>query len=308
MRDPLAVGAGERALSDQPEVAQHAPQQRTRDVWRDLAHRWPFVSSATIVAILVAIAIAPGMFAGWFGHGDPRACDLSHSAAPPADGHPFGLDLQGCDIYANVIYGARASIIVGILTTLVSVIVALVLGSLAAMSGRFVDGILSRLTDVFLGFPFLLGAVVLLTGLPVRNEVTVALVLALFSWPTMMRVVRASVMSTRQRDYVVAARGLGASTWFILHRHILPNAIAPVIVLATLAVGAVIAAEASLTYLGVGLQSPSISWGLQLASAQNFFKPHPHLLIFPAAFLSVTVLSLITLGEIMRDAFDPRGR
>jgi oligopeptide transport system permease protein len=124
----------------------------------------------------------------------------------------------------------------------------------------------------------------------------------------MTRLMRSTVLSVKQMDYVTAARGLGASDWRIIRKHILPNAIAPVIVIATITIGSVIVAEASLTFLGVGLQAPAISWGLQLANAQNNFQTHPHLLLYPSIFLSVTVLSFILLGDVIRDALDPRLR
>ncbi|WP_399880183.1 ABC transporter permease [Streptomyces sp. BBFR51] len=276
--------------------------------WRALRRRPAFLLTGGGVLLLVLVAAAPGLFAGWFGHGDPTVCDLTHSAQGPSAGHPFGYDVQGCDLYANVVHGARASLGVGFLATAVSLAVALVLGCLAGMAGRIVDSVVARLTDVFLGFPFLLGAIVVLNTLTTRDIPTVAAVLALFGWPTMTRVVRASVRSVREADYVVMARSLGAGPWDIVRRHILPNALTPVLVLATITVGGVIVAEAALTFLGVGLQSPSISWGLQLAGAQNSFRTHPHLLIFPGLFLSFTVFVLITFGDTVRDALDPRGR
>ncbi|MGW2133496.1 ABC transporter permease [Streptomyces coelicoflavus] len=276
--------------------------------WRALRRRTAFWLTGSGVLLLVLVAAAPGLFAGWFGHGDPTVCDLTRSARGPSAGHPFGYDVQGCDLYANVVHGARASLGVGFLATAAALAVALVLGCLAGMAGRIVDSVVSRLTDVFLGFPFLLGAVVVLNTLPTRDIPTVAAVLVLFGWPAMTRVVRASVRSVREADYVVMARSLGAGPWDIVRRHVLPNALTPVLVLATITVGGVIVAEAALTFLGVGLQSPSISWGLQLAGAQNSFRTHPHLLIFPGLFLSFTVFVLITFGDTVRDALDPRGR
>ncbi|MFI0480100.1 ABC transporter permease [Actinomadura sp. 9N215] len=276
--------------------------------WRDLRRRPVFLLTGGCVLLLLLVAAAPGLFAGWFGHGDPTVCDLGHSARRPSAGHPFGYDVQGCDVYANVIHGARASLGVGLLATGCGLAVALILGCLAGMAGRLVDSVIARLTDVFLGFPFLLGAIVVLNSVTARNVPAVAGVLALFGWPAMTRVVRASVRSVREADYVVMARGLGASQWHIVRRHIVPNVLTPVLVLATITVGGVIVAEATLTFLGVGLQAPSISWGLQLANARSSFQTHPHLLIFPGLFLSFTVFVLITFGDTVRDALDPRGR
>ncbi|KXF53048.1 peptide ABC transporter permease [Rhodococcus sp. SC4] len=279
---------------------------RPRSPWRDLARKPAFLAAAALVAVMVLMAIWPALFAGWFGHGDPRACDLTRSGQPPMSGHPFGFDTQGCDVYANVIYGARASISVGVLVTSIGLSVAVVLGSLAGYFGRTIDTIISRITDVFFGFPFILGALVLLTSVPDRNVWTVSLVLALFGWPTLTRVMRSSVLSVRDRDYVKAGRSLGGGPIHLLRRHILPNSFAAVLVVATVSLGGVIVAEATLTFLGIGLREPAISWGLQLSKAQNDFTVSPHLLIFPSIFLSLTVLGFMLIGDLVRDALDPR--
>ncbi|WP_240347644.1 ABC transporter permease [Curtobacterium sp. 24E2] len=257
---------------------------------------------------MLLVASFPQLFAGLFGHGDPRVCDLGQSGASPTSGHPFGFDLQGCDVYANVVYGTRSSIAVAVLTTVLAGMVAVVVGTIAGMVGGWVDAVLARLTDVFLGFPFLLGAVVVLNSVGERSVLTVSLVLALFGWPTMARLVRSSVRSVRNAEFVLAARTMGLSTWRITTRYVLPSSISPLLVLATITVGGVIVSESSLTYLGIGLESPAISWGLQLSAATSQFLRAPHMLIAPATFLAVTVLSVIALGDTLRAALDPRRR
>ncbi len=271
-----------------------------------LLRRPSFLLAAFIVVLMIVIAAVPQAFAGWFGHGDPRACDLVNSAIGPSSGHPFGFDKQGCDVYANVIYGTRDSISIGLLASMFGLVLAVILGSVSGYYLGVVDAIVSRLSDVFFGFPFLLGALVLLTAFRSHNVWTVSLAIALFTWPTLTRLMRASMLTAKEHDYVLAARSLGASDWRLIRRHLLPNAIAPVIVISALGVGAVIAAEATLTFLGVGLQEPAISWGLQLSDAQSDFQAHPHLLIFPAVFLSLTVLAFIVLGDALEDVLDPR--
>jgi oligopeptide transport system permease protein len=183
-----------------------------------------------------------------------------------------------------------------------------VLGSTMGYVGGLVDTLLGRTADIFFGFPFILGAIIILTVVPERNVLTVSLVLVIFGWPTMTRLMRSTVLGERSKDYVLAARALGASNFRILRKHILPNALAPVVIYATLTTGGVMVAEATLTFLGVGLQAPAISWGLELAAAQNDIQLYPHLLVFPGLFLSVTVLSFVTLGDTLRDALDPRLR
>jgi oligopeptide transport system permease protein len=278
------------------------------DAWSELAHNPLFMVSGTIVVLILAIVIFPAPFAGLFGHGNPHACNLINSNEGPRAGHPFGFDVQGCDLYANVIYGARPTVTIGLLVTGTSLLIAIVLGSSAAYMGGIVDTVLGRLADVFFGFPFILGALIILTVIPERNVLTVSLVLIIFGWPVMTRLMRSTVLGETNKDYVLAARSLGASNMRILRKHILPNALAPVIIYATLTIGGVMVAEATLTFLGVGLQAPAISWGLELASAQTEIQQYPHLLIFPGLFLSLTVLSFVILGDSLRDALDPRLR
>jgi ABC-type dipeptide/oligopeptide/nickel transport system permease subunit len=281
-----------------------APARRTGA--QRLLRDWTFVLPALVIAVLVVVAAFPGFFAGLFGHGDPAYSDLSFSQDPPTAGHPFGFDLQGKDIWANVIYGTRTSVAVGVLATAVSMTIALVLGTIAGYAGGIADTIVTRLTEVFLGFPFLLAAIVVLNSVPRRGVVAVSLVLGVFGWPTMARLVRASVRQVTQLDYVMAARTMGLPTRRIVLRHVLPNAVTPVLILATISIGAVIVAESTLTYLGVGLQKPTISWGLQIADGSRYFQTAPHMLVFSSVFLSLTVLSIIMLGEALRAAFDPK--
>ena len=225
---------------------------------------------------MVALAVAPSVFAGLFGNGDPRACELAQSNLGPSGGHPFGFDQQGCDLYANVIYGARPSIVIGVTTTL---------GAAAHRArARHARRLLRRagstgwsraLTDVFFGLPFLVGAIVILNTFTERTLWTVTLALVALGWMTMTRVVRACTITVGHQDYVTAARALGANDLRIMRRHVVPNAIAPLIILATLTVGYVIAAEATLTFLGVGLQLPSISWGLLLSRGADELRGPP---------------------------------
>ncbi|HEY0486885.1 MAG TPA: ABC transporter permease [Mycobacteriales bacterium] len=274
------------------------------DAWRELRHDTLFVISAVVVLVLVVMAAFPRLFTSK----DPRACDLGLSLRPPSAQHWFGTDILGCDYYARVIYGARVSITVGILTTVAAVVIALVLGSLAGYYSGFVDSLIARVTDIMFGVPFILGAIVLLTVFSSRGLTQVVIVLVMLGWPTMTRLVRSSVLSVRDMDYVKAAKALGAGDTRILVRHITPNALAPVIVYATIYIGIVIATEATLSFLGVGLQLPAISWGLMISDAQYRIADSPHLLLFPGVFLSLTVLSFILMGDALRDALDPKLR
>lgn len=275
------------------------------NAWRYLRTNPLFLMGLTVMVVMVSMALFPALYARGV---DPTDCDLSLSRQPPSAAHWFGMDLQGCDYYANVVYGARTSVSIGVLTIIGVLIIGVLIGSLAGYFGGWADSILARVTDVFFGIPLFLGALILLTVSSERSVWTVSLALVAFGWMTAMRLVRSSVVSIRGTDYVLAAQALGASSGRILLRHILPNALTPVLIYATIAVGTFISAEAALTYLGIGLQAPEISWGLQINVAQSLIGSSPHLLFFPALFLSVTVLGFILLGDALRDALDPKRR
>jgi oligopeptide transport system permease protein len=274
------------------------------DAWRSLRRNPLFVVPAVIVAVFVVMAVVPRLFTS----ADPRACDLADSLRRPGGDHWFGFDIQGCDYYARVVYGARVSIAVGLLTVAGTMVVAVLLGSLAGYYGGLIDSLIARLTDVWFALPTVLGAIVILSVLGEKNVPQLVLVLIIFGWPTMTRLMRSAVLSVRDMEYVAAARALGAGDGRLVFRHILPNAIAPVVVYATIKVGIVIAAEATLSFLGLGVQLPSISWGLMIAGGRTRLLDAPHLLLFPGLALSLTVLAFVLTGDALRDAFDPRLR
>ena len=283
------------------------------DAWQALRRNPLFWIGALLGVVFVLMAIVPSFFARG---ADPRACDLANSRQKPSAAHWFGFDQQGCDYLANVVYGARNSLIIGVLAVLVVLLLGVVVGAIAGFLGGVLDSLLSRVTDIFFAVPFILGALLVLragpsTGLPViseRGTGAVAIALALFGWMTAMRLVRSQVIAVKSSDYVAAARAMGASSTRILVRHILPNAVAPVLVYATISIGVLIATEATLTFLGVGLQRPAISWGLQIDTGQSQLRTAPHLVFFPSIALTLTVMAFIMMGDALRDALDPRQR
>jgi oligopeptide transport system permease protein len=220
--------------------------------------------------------------------------------------------VQGCDVYARTIYGARASIVVGIIATLTAMTLGSAVGVYAGFYGGVVDSLLSRLTDIFFAIPLLLGSIIILTSIPTPagsqffSILKVALVIAALGWTSTARVARSSVIQVKQADFVSASRALGASRTWMIRKHILPNAIAPVIVISTISLGSYIGAEATLSYLGIGLQPPVISWGIAINDAAAYVRSTPHMLFFPALFLSMTVLAFIALGDVVREALDPK--
>lgn len=274
------------------------------DAWRQLRRQPVFIISAIMILILVIISLVPGLFATH----DPRDCNLIDSLLLPSSEHWFGTDLQGCDYYSRTLYGTRVSISIGIIVVFFITIIAVVGGSIAGYYGGVTDSIIGRITDIWFVIPTILGGIVILSVTRSRNIGTVSLVLIVLGWATLLRLVRSSVLAAKANDYVDAARVMGASNARIIIRHILPNAIAPVIIVSAIYIGVVIAAEAALSFLGVGLQLPAISWGLMIATAQQRIITAPYLLIFPGAFLSVTVFSFILMGDALRDALDPKLR
>jgi oligopeptide transport system permease protein len=274
------------------------------DAWRQLRRNPLFLGSAAIVVTFAVMAVVPGLFT----RADPRACDLSQSLVRPSAQHWFGFDLQGCDYYAKVVHGARVSMAVGLATVGGTLLVAVLLGSLSGFYGGIVDALVARLTDIWFALPTVLGAIVILSVLGHRGLPQLTFVLVLFGWPTMTRLMRSQVLAVREMEYVAAARALGAGDGRLMLRHVLPNAIGPVIVYATIKVGIIIAAEATLSYLGLGIQLPAISWGLMILTGQSRLLSAPHLLLFPGLCRSLTVLAFVLMGDALRDAFDPRLR
>lgn len=258
---------------------------------------WLGLGIAIVFLVMVA---APGLL----GAGDPNDCNIRASLEPPGGEHWFGTDLLGCDYYTRVVFAARVSLQVGTTVTLSVVAIAVVLGGVAGYFGSRLDMVISRFADTWFSVPTLLGSVLVLTLLRGGGPTIVGLVVALFAWPDMMRFIRAAVLSGRSRGYVEAARWMGVSPGRIVVRHILPNTAGPILVLAAYLFGGACVAEAGLSFLGVGLRLPAISWGLQLAVANGVFPRAAHLILFPSLFLTVLVGATILLSESLRDALD----
>ncbi|GAA2996832.1 ABC transporter permease [Streptomyces fulvorobeus] len=280
------------------------------DAWQDLRRNWYFVISAGLIVILLLITAFPGLFTS----ASPTTGDLvNHFLGKPElskIGSPewFGYDGQGRSVYARVIYGTRASVIVGVAVTLAVTLFGGLIGMLSGYFGGWIDALLSGFTNIFLGLPFLLGAMVVLQAFTDRSIWVVVFALAFLGWTQIARVMRGAVITIKQSDFVQAARALGASTPRILFRHILPNVMAPVIVVATISLGVYISAEATLSYLGLGLASPTVSWGMDISGGSAQIRVAQHILIYPSIMLSITVLAFIMLGEAVRNALDPKTR
>ncbi|MFJ8084119.1 ABC transporter permease [Streptomyces sp. NPDC096205] len=280
------------------------PRSLWSDAWHDLRRNPVFIISGLVILFLVFVSLWPSVIASE----SPLKCDLAKAQQGSQSGHPFGFDGQGCDVYTRTVYGARTSVTVGVCATLGVALLGSVLGGLAGFFGGVWDAILSRITDVFFAIPVILGGLVLLSVVTSNTVWPVIGFMVLLGWPQISRIARGSVITAKQNDYVQAARALGASNSRMLLRHITPNAVAPVIVVATIALGTYIALEATLSYLGVGLKPPSVSWGIDISAASPYVRNAPHALLWPSGALAVTVLAFIMLGDAVRDALDPKLR
>ncbi|QNP70417.1 ABC transporter permease [Streptomyces roseirectus] len=300
----------EAALAKELEAEEKAAARQAsllRDGWADLRKRPMFIITMIIIVALLALAIAPGLFTSRSPF-TPGFCQLENSMNGPSSGHLFGYDVQGCDIYTRTVWGTRNSIVVGVLTTLATTLIGGLLGMLAGLIGGWVDSLVSRITEVFASLPLIIGGLLIMSIFNAGNVWGVSFIMAILGWPQVFRIMRGEVIANKYHDYVAAARALGADSKRIAFRHILPNTLAPVIVITTMNLGVYIAAEAALSYLGIGILPPNISWGLMISDAQDRFLTSPHALLFPAGFLSITVLAFIMLGDVVRDAFDPKMR
>lgn len=320
MTDPTTAGAGTAAQGNvetwvtapgRQDSGPGQPRSLWSDAWRGLRRRPLFIIAGAVILLLVVMALFPTLFTS----ADPGHKDLDHSREAPSGSAWFGYDLQGRDVYARVVYGARWSLLVGVAASVLTVLIGALFGILAGYFGGWLDGLLSRVAEVFFGLPFVLGAIVILNlvrsadirgALPIVGAVVLSI--AVLSWPVAMRIMRSAAIAAKQQDYVKAARALGASPARIIFKHMLPNCLAPVLVYGTIALGAFIGTEATLSFLGIGLRDPAVSWGVMISDSRNYVRIAPHMLLFPAGFLTATVLAFVMLGDAVREALDPKLR
>lgn len=282
------------------------PSNLWLDAWRDMRGRPMFYISGVLILLVVIVALFPGIFTA-----EPPndKCYLANSNSGPIWGHPLGFTRQGCDIFARIIYGTSTSLSVGILVTILTMGVGIILGAIAGFYGRWLDAVLSRIGDIFFAIPYILAAVVVMSVFSHnRNVLVIALAIGVFAWPSTARVLRAEILRVKNSDFVMASTAIGVSRTRILWRHVLPNSIAPVIVITTMSLAAAIVAEATLSFLGVGLPSTFMSWGNDISQAQSDIRTNPMTLIWPSLALSITVLAFIMMGEVIREALDPKAR
>ena len=290
--------------------AEAAAPEKSRTLWSDAWKRLRRNKLAMIglvwILFIILVAVTADLWAPqWLG--SPTETDTTMSATlsklPPSPEHPFGTDSLGRDVLVRVIYGARVSLVVGVLATAISTAIGLVMGALAAYYGGIWDTIIMRLADVFLAFPYTLFVIVLLAVLG-QGITNVFIAIGILGWPSIARVFRSAILTVKENDYVDAARAMGASDLRIIARHIFPNSVASIVVYATMNVGGAILTEAALSYLGMGVTPPNPSWGIMIQDGQKYLATQPWLMIMPGLAILLTVLAFTLLGDGLRDALD----
>ncbi len=265
----------------------------------------------TVGAALVGLFALSALAAPWLAPYDPGEVPgalREGMLRPPGAAHVLGTDALGRDLLSRVLYGGRVSLALGLGVEIVAAAIGVAVGLLAGYYGGWRDAVLMRFTDVVMAFPSLILAIGFIAVFEKPGLDKVALVLVALGWTTIARVVRGEVLSLKEREYVQAAQALGARGPVIMARHVLPNALGPLIVATTIGVGSNIVAEAGLSFLGLGAQAPTISWGAMLAEGQTFLASAPWVAVFPGAALLLAVLGINVLGDGLRDLLDPRSR
>lgn len=290
------------------EAPLRAHESMSTMVWRRFRrHPGAIAGSIMLGIIILAVVLAP------LSPYDPIATDIPNRLQPPSLEHPFGTDQLGRDLLTRCLYGGRVSLAVGFLVVVITLVIGVPLGAIGGYFGGWMDNVIMRFTDAALSLPsllvlILLSAILREIDIPFferNNVLTIALVIGSLSWMTNARLVRASYLTLREKDFVTAANCMGASNLRIMGRHILPNTVGPIIVASTLEMGYAIMEEAGLSFLGFGIQPPTPSWGNLLSNAQEHLAKHPWLAIFPGLMIFLTIISINYIGDGLRDAFDP---
>jgi peptide/nickel transport system permease protein len=278
-----------------------------RIIWRRFRQDYVALGALAFIAALILLALAAPLISSYVTGFPPERQSLLRALRPPEAPHYLGTDELGRDVLTRLIWGARVSLGVAGLTVAIALTIGALLGAVAGYFGGWIDSLIMRLVDVLLAIPtlFLLILVAVIFNV---GPVSLALIIASLSWLGISRLVRGEILSLRQRDYVVAAQALGASDFWVIARHLLPNVVPTMIVWATLAVGNVILIEAALSFIGLGIQPPTPSWGNMLTNAQTYFFRSTTLVIVPGLAIFATVLSINIIGNALRDALDPRLR
>lgn len=296
------TSSGAKRMEASPAVAAAGIRRNRSIIWAKFCRNRLASASAVVIILLVLLAT----FAPWVAPRDPLYIDMAHKfAAPGQAGFVLGADELGRDVFSRLLHAGRVSLSVGLMTAFITVAVGSVLGALAGYYGGTVDAVIMRLVDVLLSMPtiFLLLA---LAAFLKPTVFTITLIIGLNSWMSVSRMVRGQILSIKQQEFIMAARAMGSNDRRLIFRELLPNAMAPVLVAATLNVATAILLESSLSYLGYGIQPPTASWGNMLNNAQTYVLYAPWVAVYPGIMITLTVLSFNFAGDGLRDALDPR--
>lgn len=292
--------------STQSRLAAPAVESKHRsemeNAWRRFIRNRVALVGLGLLLFIVMVAIFAPVLAPY----DPiEDLDTALRGCPPSPQHLFGCDHLGRDLLSRVIYGSRVALIAGIGATIISVCIGVVVGALAGFLGGWSDSVLSRIIDTLMAFP-IIALLIVLAAVMGPSLATTVFVIGITVWSRYARVVRADVLSLRERDFVIAARASGVRDWRIIWRHLVPNVMGPVIVLASLGIGSIIILEAALSFLGLGVRPPTPSWGSILADGRAYILRYPHIAFFPGLMIVITVLAFNFVGDGLRDALDPK--
>lgn len=278
-----------------------------RSEWMQSWRRFRANRVAVIGLVFIIAICAMAIFADLLAPHDPTFPFQGKRGALPEAGHPFGYDHVGRDLLSRIIYGARPALIVGLVSSFMSVLIGVTVGAIAGYFGGTIDTVLSRIVDTLMAFP-LLALLIVLAAVLGASLTTTVIVIGTTTWARFARVVRADVLSLKQTDFITASRAIGVKDARIIWRHIIPNILGPVIVLASLGIGGIIILESALSFLGLGIQPPNPSWGGTLSDGRALLRQYPLITIFPGVMIFLTVLAFNLLGDGLRDALDPRQR
>jgi len=296
----LSASAG----SAQTPQAAHRADSLTAQIWRRFRRHRLAVGSVVVLAFLLLICFGVPLL---IDENAANAIDMRAMRQPPSLAYPFGTDDVGRDILLRTIFGGQISLRIGILAALVSTLIGVTVGAVAGFQSGWVDHLLMRFTEALLSIPRLFILIVLATIVG-QSVMIVTLVIGALSWMDVSRMVRANVLSLRAQEFATAASSVGVPRWRILLRHILPNTVSPIVVAATLVVGQAIILEASLSFLGLGVQPPTATWGNMLYRAQSYLVDAPWIAFFPGMVILITVLCINFIGDGLRDALDPHSQ
>ncbi|MBV7332429.1 ABC transporter permease [Chloroflexi bacterium TSY] len=303
----LTLSAGRLAEASGLSEFTRPPETMWRMFWRRFLRHKPAMISLAVLLVLTAASFGASLFVS---EDAANRIEVTLMRTPPTLAHPFGMDDVGRDIFLRSLFGGQISLRIGILAALISMTIGVTVGTVAGYNTGWIDNVLMRFTDALLSIPTLFILIVLTRVLAGRfgvgNVALITVVIGALSWMRVSRIVRANVLSLKEQDFVLAARALGVRSGRILLRYIVPNTLAPIVVAATLGVGRAIIFEASLSFLGLGVQPPTATWGSMLNRAQAYLVTAPWIAIFPGLLILITVLCVNFVGDGLRDAFDPR--